>query len=125
RRCVEGRGKPLAHVVGGSNSLRWKQHRRDDMSKRGIVGARATLGCATLAVGAIAIPALAADVTSERLLNAPNDPQNWLMVHRDYNNSRHSPLKDINRANAKDLKLKFIMSIGGRSLGGTLRGKEE
>jgi len=59
------------------------------------------------------------------LLNSPNDPQNWLMVHRDYDNSRHSGLKDINKTNAKDLKLKFMISIGGMATGGTLRGKEE
>ncbi len=90
------------------------------MSKRAIVSALASIGLA-----AITLPAVAADVTSERLLNAPNDAANWLMVHRDYDNSRHSPLKDINRTNAKDLKLKFMMSIGGRATGGTLRGKEE
>jgi alcohol dehydrogenase (cytochrome c) len=90
------------------------------MSKRGIVSALATLGFA-----AIAMPTQAADVTQERLLNAPNEPQNWLMVHRDYNNSRHSPLSEVTPANAKDLKLKFMFSIGGRALGGTLRGKEE
>ena len=33
--------------------------------------------------------------------------------------------RTINRDNVKDLKLKFIFSIGGRSTGGTLRGKEE
>src|ERR1700730_4746003 len=80
---------------------------------------------ASLSFAALAMPAFAADVTFERLLNAPNDPANWLMVHRDYNNSRHSPLTDINASNAKDLKLKFIMSIGGRTPGCTLRGKEE
>src|ERR1700730_9217016 len=80
---------------------------------------------ASISLAAIAMPAFAADVTYERLLNAPNDPANWLMVHRDYNNSRHSPLTDVNLANAKDLKLKFLMSIGGRATGGTLRGKEE
>jgi alcohol dehydrogenase (cytochrome c) len=90
------------------------------MSKRGIVSALATFG-----IAAIALPAVAADVTSERLLNAPNDPANWLSVHRDYNNSRHSPLTEVTPANAKDLKLKFMFSIGGMATGGTLRGKEE
>jgi alcohol dehydrogenase (cytochrome c) len=71
------------------------------------------------------MPALAADVTAERLLNTAAEPQNWLTVHHDYNNSRHSLLKDVNRDNVKDLKLKYIFSIGGRSTGGTLRGKEE
>jgi alcohol dehydrogenase (cytochrome c) len=80
---------------------------------------------ASISLAAIAVPALAADVTYERLLNAPNEPENWLMVHRDYNNSRHSPLTTINAANAKDLKPKFLFSIGGRATGGTLRGKEE
>src|SRR6266849_1115286 len=81
---------------------------------------------ASISLAAVAMPAFAADVTYERLLNAPNEPQNWLMVHRDYNNSRHSPLAEINAANAKDLKPKFIMSIGGRATGGsTLRGTAE
>ena len=86
---------------------------------------RSLAAIASISLAAIAMPTLAADVTSQQLFNAPNDGQNWLMVHRDYNNSRHSPLKDINRANAKDLKLKFMASIGGRATGGTLRGKEE
>jgi alcohol dehydrogenase (cytochrome c) len=85
-----------------------------------------TVGALTaIGLAAIASPAKAADVTPERLLNSSNDPQNWLMVHRDYDNSRHSGLKDINKDNAKDLKLKFMISIGGRATGGTLRGKEE
>jgi alcohol dehydrogenase (cytochrome c) len=74
---------------------------------------------------ATALPASAADVTQQRLMNATGEPQNWLMVHRDYDNSRHSSLHEVNRETAKDLKLKFLFSIGGRSTGGTLRGKEE
>src|ERR1700756_2612243 len=80
---------------------------------------------ASLVVAALAMPALAADVTPQRLLNTAAEPQNWLTVHRDYNNSRHSLLKNINRDNVKDLKLKFIFSIGGRATGGTLGGTEE
>ena len=90
------------------------------MSARPILTALAAISLAV-----IAMPAHAADTTPEQLLNAPKDGQNWLSVHRDYDNSRHSPLSDINRGSAKDLKLKFIMSIGGRATGGTLRGKEE
>jgi len=90
------------------------------MSARPILTALAAISLAV-----VAMAAHAADTTSEQLLNAPKDGQNWLSVHRDYDNSRHSPLSDINRGNAKDLKLKFIMSIGGRATGGTLRGKEE
>ncbi len=92
------------------------------------MGRTASLAAMLVAVcstAPLAPPAAAADVSAERLLNAPSDPQNWLMVHRDYNNSRHSPLKEINRDTVKDLKLKFLLSIGGTSTGGTMRGKEE
>src|SRR4051812_29068810 len=92
------------------------------------MGRTAGFAAGLVAVGliaAFALPGAAADVSAERLLNAPNDPQNWLMVHRDYNNSRHSPLKEVNRDTVKDLKLKFLLSIGGTGTGGTMRGKEE
>src|SRR5436309_13993976 len=90
------------------------------MSKRYVFATLSFVG-----ISLIGPSAVAADVTSERLINAPNDPQNWLMVHRDYNNSRHSPLSEINRNTIKDLKPKFMFSIGGTATGGTMRGKEE
>jgi alcohol dehydrogenase (cytochrome c) len=80
---------------------------------------------ASIAVAAIALPASATDVTQERLMSAATQPQNWLMVHRDYDNSRHSGLREINRDTVKRLEPKFIFSIGGRSTGGALPGKEE
>jgi len=76
-----------------------------------------------IALAAAAAPGLAAEVTSQRLQNPAAEPQNWLMVQHDYDNSRHSQLKDINRDTVKNLQLKFMFSIGGRSTGGTLRGK--
>jgi len=79
----------------------------------------------SIALAGLASQALAADVTQQRLENAASEPQDWLMVHRDYGNSRHSPLDQVNRGNAKDLKPKFIVSIGGTATGGALRGKEE
>src|SRR5215469_16307300 len=78
-----------------------------------------------VALAAIAAPAIAADVTPQRLANTSNEPQNWLMIHRDYDNSRHSSLAEINRDTVKNLELKYTFSIGGRSTGGILRGKEE
>jgi alcohol dehydrogenase (cytochrome c) len=80
---------------------------------------------AASAIAAIVLPASAADVTPERLMSAASQPQNWLMVHRDYDNSRHSGLREINRDTVKRLEPKFMFSIGGRSTGGTLPGKEE
>ena len=79
----------------------------------------------SIALAGLASQAIAADVTQQRLENAASEPQDWLMVHRDYGNSRHSPLDQVNRGNAKDLKPKFIVSIGGTATGGALRGKEE
>jgi alcohol dehydrogenase (cytochrome c) len=86
---------------------------------------RALLAASSIAVAAVVLPASAADVTRQRLMNAAGEPQNWLMVHRDYDNSRHSSLREVNRDTAKDLKLKFLFSIGGRATGGVMRGKEE
>jgi alcohol dehydrogenase (cytochrome c) len=85
--------------------------------------ARLLAALSSIALAGCVSQALATDVTQQRLENP--EPQNWLTVHRDYGNSRHAPLDQINRANVKDLKLKFIVSIGGTTTGGPLRGKEE
>ena len=58
-------------------------------------------------------PALAADVTPERLLNPDREPQNWLMNHRTYDGQRFSPLARINRDNVKNLKLAYAVPLGG------------
>ena len=60
-----------------------------------------------------ASPALAAEVTPERLINADREPQNWLMNHRTYDAQRYSPLDKINNGNVKDLKLAYAVAIGG------------
>jgi alcohol dehydrogenase (cytochrome c) len=60
-------------------------------------------------------PALAADVTPERLANADKEPQNWLMNHRTYDAQRYSPLARINKDNIKTLKLAYAVAIGGTS----------
>src|SRR5215475_12780216 len=62
-----------------------------------------------------ALPALAAEVTPERLVNADREPQNWLMNHRTYDAQRFSPLDKINKGNVKDLKLAYAVAIGGTS----------
>ena len=60
---------------------------------------------------AVAWPAVAADVTAERL--ASPEPQNWLMNHRTYDGQRFSPLDRINRDNVKGLKLAYAVALGG------------
>ena len=53
----------------------------------------ALLGGVVVAAG----PALAAEVTPQRLANP--EPQNWLMNHRTYDGQRFSPLDAINKGN--------------------------
>src|SRR6059036_1862559 len=80
----------------------------------GRIAAR-SIGMALLAGGAMlaAGPALAADVTPERLVNADKEPHNWLMNHRTYDAQRYSPLDKINKQNVKNLKLAYSLAIGG------------
>lgn len=52
--------------------------------------------------------ALEAQVTSERLLHATNEPQNWLLYSGSYASQRFSQLKQIDPANVKNLDLKWV-----------------
>src|SRR5215510_1853734 len=52
-------------------------------------------------------------VNRERLLNAQNEPQNWLMMNGDYGSQRYSKLTQINRENAKDLRLVWALALRG------------
>jgi alcohol dehydrogenase (cytochrome c) len=60
-----------------------------------------------------AFPALAAEVTPQRLLDPDKEPQNWLMNHRSYDGQRFSPLARINKANVKGLRLAYAVPLGG------------
>ena len=48
-----------------------------------------------------------ATVSSDRLLHADREPQNWLSYSGNYSGHRYSPLSQINRANVKYLQLKW------------------
>ena len=61
----------------------------------------------------LAAPAIAADVTPQRLTNP--EAGNWLMNHRTYDAQRYSPLDQINKTNIKNLKLAYSVAIGGTS----------
>jgi alcohol dehydrogenase (cytochrome c) len=61
----------------------------------------------TLLLSSIAAP-LGAQVTSERLLRADNEPQNWLTYSGTYESHRHSQLKQIDPTNANNLELKWV-----------------
>src|SRR3954462_967365 len=81
-----------------------------------------SIGWALLSGVVIAgLPALAADVTPERLANPDKEPQNWLMNHRSYDAQRFSPLARINKDNVKSLKLAYAVALGGSSVGENLQ----
>src|SRR5437016_7167159 len=68
---------------------------------------------------ATAWPALAAEVTPQRLANP--EPHNWLMNHRTYDGQRYSPLDRINKENVKNLKLAYAVALGGTSVNENLQ----
>src|ERR1700682_5805764 len=51
---------------------------------------------------------LCAQVTSERLLHANDEPQNWLTYSGSYASQRYSALQQIGAANVKNLELKWV-----------------
>jgi alcohol dehydrogenase (cytochrome c) len=73
-----------------------------------------SIRAALLAGSMLAVaPALAAEVTPERLLNPDKEPQNWLMNHRSYDGQRFSPLARINKDNVKGLRLVYAVPLSG------------
>src|SRR6516225_6153116 len=82
-------------------------------------------GSSVLKVGVLAsallastsLLAMAGDVTTERLLNASSEPQNWLQVNKDYASHRYSELDQINKNNVKDLHVAFTLALGGAAGG--------
>ncbi|MGA2127553.1 MAG: hypothetical protein ABSG76_15535, partial [Xanthobacteraceae bacterium] len=82
----------------------------------GLMGAIAGLG---LAASAFAVPATAADdTTDQRLLAAGQEHDNWIHHHHDYTAQRYSPLSQINRSTVKGLKVAWTMALGGIEGGG-------
>src|SRR2546423_10112726 len=88
-----------------------KSNRRGTMVKHGARTIRNFLLSTGMMVAAF--PAMAAEVTYARLVNADAEPHNWLMNHRTYDGQRFSPLGRINRDNIKSLKLAYAVALGG------------
>lgn len=59
-------------------------------------------------VAAAALSAQGLPVTNQRLLDADDEPGNWLTYSRTYNGWRFSPLDQIHRENVDRLKVKWI-----------------
>ena len=52
-------------------------------------------------------------VSKDRLLNAQNEPQNWLLMNGDYGSQRYSKLTQINRDTVGDMRMVWALAIGG------------
>ena len=52
-------------------------------------------------------------VNEDRLINAQNEPQNWLLMNGDYGSLRYSKLTQINRENVGDLRMVWALALGG------------
>jgi len=73
---------------------------------------RAALACVSVSVLLSGIaPAMAADVTGDRIANADSEPQNWLTNNRDYSAQRFSPLDAINKDNVSGLHLLYSVAL--------------
>ena len=51
-------------------------------------------------------------VTAERLVNAVDEPHNWLMYSGDYKSRRYSGLDQIHRRNAEGLEMQWVYQLG-------------
>ena len=52
-------------------------------------------------------------VNEDRLINAQNEPQNWLLMNGDYGSRRYSKLTQINRENVGNLRMVWALALGG------------
>src|SRR5437764_12012475 len=85
-----------------------------------MIKSNVTIRALLLASVAVSVsPALAAEVTPQRLANP--EPHNWLMNHCTYDAQRYSPLDKINKDSVKSLKLAYSVALGGTSINETLQ----
>src|SRR4051812_2776876 len=73
----------------------------------------ATSVAAALLAGAALSAQYNMTVNRDRLINAQNEPQNWLMMNGDYGSTRYSKLTQITRENVKDLRMVWALALGG------------
>jgi alcohol dehydrogenase (cytochrome c) len=52
---------------------------------------------------------LSAQVTSDRLVRSADEPENWLTYSGTYSGQRHSPLRQIDAANVRNLEFKWML----------------
>jgi glucose dehydrogenase len=83
------------------------------MTNKTLLGLAAFALVSTTAIA----PLCAADMTFERALNADQEPQNWLLHHKNYQGHRFSQLKEIDTTTVARLKLAFTVGLGGMEAG--------
>jgi alcohol dehydrogenase (cytochrome c) len=75
---------------------------------------RFALVALAVAAASVTLPAqYSLTVNKDRLNNAQNEPQNWLLMNGDYAGLRYSRLTQINRDNVKNLRMVWTMALGG------------
>ena len=52
------------------------------------------------------------NINQSRIINADNEPHNWLAHGRDYNEQRYSPLDQINTETIQNLELEWSLDMG-------------
>ena len=52
-------------------------------------------------------------VNRDRLINAQNEPRNWLIMNGDYTSTRYSRLTQIDRENVGGLRMVWALALGG------------
>jgi alcohol dehydrogenase (cytochrome c) len=72
-----------------------------------------TLVCLLLVSAAGLSAQYSLTVNKDRLINAANEPQNWLLMNGDYAGLRYSRLTQVNRTNVKDLRMVWALALGG------------
>src|SRR5579884_2497708 len=91
-------------------------HRRRSYMQQILRQALRRAGLAAVLTSALTMGAFAQynmTVNRDRLLNAQNEPQNWLMMNGDYGSTRYSKLSQISRENVKNLRMVWALALGG------------
>jgi len=81
------------------------------MSRKPKAAIRALIGI-PMVVLALSAGSSAADISSQRLIDASGEPENWLTYGGTYNAWRYSPLDQINQSNVTDLVPKWVFQTG-------------
>ena len=66
----------------------------------------------------VPVVAKSPQTTSQRLLDADKEQQNWITHHKDYSAQRFSSLDQINAGNVKGVTVAWTMQLGGVEGGG-------